>query len=331
MFFSSAKSTGTDRHQILFASAMLFVLAAVTAGSAQTTDETIRVDTELTAVEVTVTDKNGKPVRGLTPNDFRLFEDGLPADIAFFEPVRREDRGRPLAIVFALDVSGSMTAEELGALRTALGKFIDRLADENSYFAFLSFGMEVKKLQDFTNKRALLDRAYRKLESADEGLSTHAYDAIDYAVRLLERKSPRSIRGKFPRRAVIVVTDGFPVGDVVSPATVIERANAAETSVFAVIVPSYSRLQAKKAPLPTLIETSGVIEKTGGRSYSVNEKNFDDLFGRLATEITSSYVLAFYPRSDGSDSVHEIRVESTSGYRVLQNRDRFRRGSKRPQ
>ncbi len=331
MFFSLGKSIGIVRDQVIFGSAIFAVLAAAIAGAAQTKDETIRVDTELTAVEITVTDKNDQPVRNLTPSDFKIFEDGRPTEIAFFEPVRREDRWRPLAIVFALDVSGSMTTDELGSLRAALGKFIDRLAGENSYFAMLSFGMEVRKLQDFTNKRAMLDRAYRKLDSADEGLSTHAYDAIDYGIRLLERKSPKSVNGKFPRRAVIVVTDGFPVGDAVSPATVIERGNNAETSVFAVIVPSNSRLQAKKKPLPTLIETSGVIERTGGRSYYVNEENFDDLFERLATEITSSYVLAFYPRPDDSDSAHEIRVESTSGYRILQNRDRFKRGSKRVQ
>ncbi len=35
------------------------------------------------------------------------------------------------------------------------------------------------------------------------------------------------------KRAVLVVTDGFPVGDTVSPQTVIERANTADVSVFA--------------------------------------------------------------------------------------------------
>ena len=46
------------------------------------------------------------------------------------------------------------------------------------------------------------------------------------------------------KRAVLVVTDGFPVGDTVSAATVIERANDADTSVYVVTLPSYSRAMA---------------------------------------------------------------------------------------
>ena len=46
------------------------------------------------------------------------------------------------------------------------------------------------------------------------------------------------------KRAVFVVTDGFPVGDTVAPQTVIERANAADVSVFVVTLPSYSRMMA---------------------------------------------------------------------------------------
>ncbi|HNQ14973.1 MAG TPA: hypothetical protein PKM58_05375, partial [Pyrinomonadaceae bacterium] len=78
---------------------------------AQTPDDTIRIETELTAVEVTVTDADGKPVRGLTPKDFKLFEDGRPADISFFQPVLRDSGNRPLSVVFLLDISGSMTTE----------------------------------------------------------------------------------------------------------------------------------------------------------------------------------------------------------------------------
>ena len=86
---------------------LTFVLCcAAQSIEAQNSDDIIRVDTELAAFEVTVTDKNGKPVRGLKAEDFRLNEDGENRRIDFFEPLKKQNETRPLSIVFALDVSG---------------------------------------------------------------------------------------------------------------------------------------------------------------------------------------------------------------------------------
>ncbi len=331
MFFGVRKSVTESfplHFLFIFLSLTAIFLPAPLPIRAQTPDDTIRIETELTAVEVTVTDADGKPVRGLTPKDFKLFEDGRPADISFFQPVLRDSGNRPLSVVFLLDISGSMTTEELGVLRDALRQFVGKLANSESYFALMTFGMEVKTLQEFTNRPEKLEKSYGKLVRADDGLSTHAYDAVDAAIRLLNRKSPKSIRGRFPRRAVILVTDGFPVGDTVTPATVIERANDAETTVFSVILPSFSRLQATKRPLPTLLETSGLIERTGGKSFYATDRNFEKLFESLAVEITSSYVLAFYPVSGTNGESHEIRVEAPPGLKIVQNRTRYKRVGK---
>ncbi len=292
---------------------------------AQDSDEVIRVETDLIPFEVTVTDAGGNPVRGLKAEDFRLFEDGIERQIDFFEPLKKSDTSRPLSIVFALDVSGSMTREELLKLRDALQIFIKRLADYNSYFAVMTFGMDVKTLQSFTNRPEKLEKVFEKILRDEEGLSTHAYDAVDDAIRLLRKKSPTAIRDKLPKRAVIVITDGFPVGDTVSPKTVIERANEAETTVYSVILPSFSRLQRDKKPLLTPLEASGLLEKTGGRSFYATESSFEPLFKSLAEEITASYVLAFYPdaekRRDGK--FHQIRIESRTGLQIKQNRSGY--------
>lgn len=305
--------------------AVIFVLLACAAGDAvraQENDEVVRVETELAAFEVTVTDKDGKPVRNLNADDFRIIEDGVERQIDFFQPIRKQDDTRPLSIVFALDVSGSMTEQELQRLRLAMQGFIARLADYNSYFAVMTFGMEVKTLQPFTNRPDKLEKSFVRLARDMEGLSTHAYDAVDDAIRLLRKKSPTTIKSRLPKRAVIVVTDGFPVGDIVSPKTVIERANAVETSVYSVILPSYSRLQGTKKPLLTPLEASGLIEKTGGKSFYATDRNFDGLFKALAEEITSSYALAFYPneinRRDGK--FHEVRIVTSREYVIKQNR-----------
>src|SRR5207247_2631919 len=76
-------------------------------------EDVLRVETGLVPVDVTVTDKTGRPVRNLRPEDFKLYEDGIERPIAFFNVEREGGETRPVAVVFALDISGSMSFEEL--------------------------------------------------------------------------------------------------------------------------------------------------------------------------------------------------------------------------
>ncbi|MFN2455111.1 MAG: VWA domain-containing protein [Pyrinomonadaceae bacterium] len=293
-------------------------------------EDILRIDTDLVLVDATVTDANGNIVRNLRPTDFKLYEDGVQRPISFFNVERRggsSGASRPAAIVFALDVSGSMSAEELERLGNAMRVFSKRLSNSSSVIAVTTFGMKVKVLQPFTSDPNKLERTFERLAHEPNGLSTHTYDAVDDAIRLLVKNAPRTRERRLLKRAVIVVTDGFPVGDTVAPLTVIERANAAETSVYTVTLPSYSRLlvSTERAPLPTPLDVSGLAEKTGGTSVYATDKNFDPLFLKLAEEVTSTYVLAFYPseekRRDGR--AHSIRIEAPPGLRVRQNRPTY--------
>jgi Ca-activated chloride channel family protein len=274
-------------------------------------DEVLKIDTDLVLVDVNVTDAEGKPVRGLRPEDFRLYMDG---------------EERPVAV----DVSGSMTAEEMARLQGAMRAFSEKLSNRPASFALMSFGMSARVLQSFTSDPRKLERAAERLGREANGLSTHTYDAIDDAVRLLQRSAPRTRERRLMRKAVVVVTDGFPVGDTVAPSTVIERANQAEVSVYTVTLPSYSRLLAPAAkerePLPTPLDVSGMTEKTGGTNVYATAKDYEPLFKALAEEVTSTYVLAFYPpeekRRDGLP--HTIRVEAPRGLSVRQNRTGYK-------
>jgi len=297
----------------------LFVFA--TAAVAQ--DDVIRVDTKLITFEAAVSNDKGEPIRGLSAKDFRIFVDGIERPIDFFQPVVGKVENRPLAIILALDVSGSMTSEEILKLSESVQGFIRKFSDRNSYFAVLAFAMEIKTLQSFTNDPEKLRKSLKKLNHRQDGLSTHGYDAVDDAVRMMVRRSPKAIKGKLPKRAVIVITDGFPVGDIVSPSTVIERANDAETSVYGVILPSYSRSQRGKKPIMTPFEASGLIERTGGKSFYASSDSMDELFKSLADEITASYAIAFYPKDTDRQGTHKVVIESTSGFNISQNRTTY--------
>ncbi len=321
---------------MLMAFVALLVAGSVVPISAQTplsSDEVIRIDTDLLPFDVSVTDVNGRPIRNLTEKDFRILEDGVERPVSFFNVEKENAALRPIAVVFALDVSGSMSAEELARLSVAMRLFIDQLADRRSAFAIMTFGTKVRTLQSFTNDRKKLDRALTELlKNKDEGRSTHAYDAVDDAIRLLVKKAPRTADQQLLKRAVLLITDGFPVGDTVAPATVIERANAADVSVYSVTLPSYpSLLAGNRTPLPTLLDVTGLVEKTGGTNVYATDKEFSGLFRALAEEVKSHYVLAFYPaeenRQDGK--FHSVRILGPAGLVLRQSRPGYTAGTPR--
>ena len=302
------------------------------ATAAQDDIEVIRIDTDLIPIDVTVTNAEGETVRNLKQEDFKLYEDGVERPISFFSIEKTGGVLRPVAIVFALDISGSMTLQEIDRLRLAVRTFTNRLADRTSLFAVIAFGMKVKTLQTFTPDQKKLERVFDGLARDSEGLSTHAYDAVDDAVRMLVRKAPRTRERRLMRRGVILISDGFPVGDTVAPATVIERANAADVSIYTVTLPSFSRITVAPArvPLPTPLDVSGLAEKTGGTSLYATDNDFESLFRALAEDVASSYVLAFYPqqekRNDGR--FHPIRVEVPRGLTLRQSRPGYKSGEK---
>jgi Ca-activated chloride channel family protein len=284
----------------------------------------IRIDTDLVPLDVTVTDARGRLVRNLKKEDFKLYEDGIERPIASFNVEKIEGVPRPAAIVFALDLSGSMYPEEIEQVANAMREFSRRLSEHPAVFAVMTFGMRVKTIQSFTGDREKLERAYERLAHEPNGMSTHTYDAVDDAVRMLVRHAPLMRAHQLMKRAVVVITDGFPVGDTVSPNTVIERANAADTSVYVVTMPSYTRTlaSAQVTPLPTLLDVSGLVEKTGGRSIYANQKDLGPLFRAIAEEVAAAYVVGFYPpeekRNDGK--FHTIRIEGPGGMTLRQSR-----------
>ncbi|HKP81451.1 MAG TPA: VWA domain-containing protein [Pyrinomonadaceae bacterium] len=299
----------------------------------QEPEDVLRFDTDLVSVDVTAMDASGSPVRNLRQEDFKVFSDDVEQSISFFQIEKRQGEARPLAIVFALDVSGSMTAEEIMRLRGALQSFSSHLSSHPAVYAVMTFGMRVKTVQKFTSDPEKLDDSLDRIaRDAPNGLSTHTYDAVDDAIRMLVRSAPRTREKRLMKRAVLVVTDGFPVGDTVSAKTVIERANAADVSVFVVTLPSYSRVIASsvQTPLPTPLDVSGLAELTGGRNVYANEKDYAPLFRALAEEVSSAYVLAFYPpdekRRDGK--LHTIRVEGPRGLTLRQSRSEYRAADK---
>ncbi|HEY0376875.1 MAG TPA: VWA domain-containing protein [Pyrinomonadaceae bacterium] len=291
--------------------------------------DVVRIETDLVPVEVTVRDAVGQTVPGLRSNDFRLFEDGVEQLISFFSAEAAGGAVKcPLDLVFALDVSGSMKRDEMEMLHVAASLFTAHLSGPRSRFAVITFGMKAKLRQSLTDDRRKLAQAFDSAIEDEMGLSTHAYDAVDDAVRLLARQGRKTSGGLVVKRVVVVISDGFPTGDTVSPRLVIERANAASVSVYTVTMPSFSFNYAAAAggrALPTILDLSGLAEKTGGVNAYVTDRNYTAALEAISREVLSRYVLAFYPdrgnRRDGS--FHKLHVKVPDGMTVSQSRQGY--------
>src|SRR5690242_7955342 len=70
----------------------------------QEPEEILRFDTDLVSVDVTAIDTEGRPIRNLHQDDFKVYSDGVQQPISFFQIEQRQRESLPLAIVFALDV-----------------------------------------------------------------------------------------------------------------------------------------------------------------------------------------------------------------------------------
>src|SRR5260370_37508607 len=125
--------------------------------------DVIKIDSDLVPLDVTVTDAKGRLVRNLKKEDFKLYEDGIERPIASFNVEKIEGAPRPAAIVFALDLSGSMSPEEIERVADAMRELSRRLSEHPAVFALMTFGMRVKTIQSFTSDRQQLEWGYERL------------------------------------------------------------------------------------------------------------------------------------------------------------------------
>ena len=286
---------------------LMTALLIISSASADKMTNPIKLKADLVMVDVSVTDKDGNFIRNLKPEDFTIYEDDEPQKLDFFDANEEAALTRPLAVVVAIDTSGSIKPEEIVRQREATESFM-RIVRPESLFAIIVFNSETRVLQDFTSDPKKISQAFQRL--GEVGGSSRIFGSIDRAISMLKR-APRFRNGRRLRRVVIVLTDGY---DNVSPpeqSDMIQRANDAEVTVFSITLPSYLPGAGSNKRMMTLLDVSRVVPMTGGKDFSADAKDFTPMFKAIAEEIRSSYTVAYYPpeksRHDGRS--HQIRVE----------------------
>src|SRR6266487_6550052 len=119
--------------------------------------EKVTVTTRRVRLPITVVDKKGQFVPGLTQSDFLVLEDKVPQQIETFS----DDLGQalPLYVAVLMDTSPS-TAGKLKFEQESAMNFIQTVVRPRKDRAlFATFDHDITLRQDFTDKLDLLDRA----------------------------------------------------------------------------------------------------------------------------------------------------------------------------
>ncbi|MCC7207355.1 MAG: VWA domain-containing protein, partial [Anaerolineae bacterium] len=148
---------------------------------------------------VTVTDSRGTPVSGLAAGDFsaQAGEDG--AEIVSVEEFSNPDLG--FAVVLVLDSSDSTFGQPLADMKTAAHVLLDQLRPVDQV-AIVEFDTTVRTILPFTNDVAAARAAVESLEANGKtALNDAAYAGVELA-----------LQADSPRRAVVLLTDGYEYG-----------------------------------------------------------------------------------------------------------------------
>ncbi|MGC2448630.1 MAG: VWA domain-containing protein [Candidatus Sulfotelmatobacter sp.] len=267
---------------------------------------TLKVNVNLVNVFVTVTDRNGAPIGGLTKGNFILREDDREQEIKVFD----KESALPLSIALEIDTSLS-TRHDLPLEQSSAKRFaheILRPIDGLSVYAFSEVVNQVTP-----GYTADLKRIDESIDHMQLGAATALYDAIFLASRALDHRKGRKV--------IVLITDG---GDTISKVDYKEAVRAsieAEAIVYSIIVvPIESSAGRETGGEHALIQLS---EDTGGKYYyATSISQLDEAFRKISDELRTQYLLAYYPSQRTSFSefrrieVKVVGVPGAADYRV---------------
>lgn len=286
--------------------------------------DNIRIPINRVRLPITVVDKKGNFVPGLTREDFFVFEDKVPHQIETFS----DDIGTTSSLYLAvlMDTSPS-TAGKLKFEQESAMNFIQTvIRPRKDRVLFATFDHEIKLRQDFTDKLDLLDRAVFGVKKT--GDQTALFDAI---WQFCDEKL-RSVAG---RRILVVITDGEDTYSRANIRDAIDIAQRTETTIFAIstkagflaTVPGVEAGQVKDKGDKDLVR---LAEETGGTAFFTGDMlSLERSFTKISKELRAQYLLTYKPlndRYDGSfrkvdvrlaENHKDLKIRTKHGYKAI--------------
>jgi VWFA-related protein len=265
------------------ASVVVFVAASTLVARAQNAAFSTKV--EAVRVDVLVTDK-GQPVRGLTPADFEIFDNGVlqQVDLVSFEQI-------PLNVILALDMSDSVAGERLDHLRIAGHALLNGLKKDDQA-ALVTFRRDVTLDADLTTDASAVRAA---LDEAEPAGATALVDGAYSAIVVGESDVGRAL--------LIVFSDGLDTSSWLPSESVLESAKRSDVVAYAV---SVGRARAEFL--------RDLTSFTGGRLFEIEKTaNLSAIFLSVLEEFRQRYLVSYTPHGVARDGWHRLTVRVKRG------------------
>jgi len=250
-----------------------------------------RASSSLVVLNTTVAEQDGRLVAGLPQDRFAVFDNDRPQPIALFS---NEDM--PVTVGLVVDASFSMRPK-IGEVIGGASRFARVSNPDDEVFA-IAFN---ERVRDPLEGHAFVHAGdVSALEQALEALvpdgETGLYDAMLAALDRLDT-------GSWPRKALVVLSDG---GDNASAATlndVLARARRSNAAIYTIGLFDADDRDRNPGVLKTLSEMTGGVRYLPASPGIVIQD-----CERIARDIRSGYTIGFEaPSADGA--YHRLRVD----------------------
>ena len=290
----------------------------------QTPQGTERILIRRVRLPITVTDKKGQFVPGLTKEDFVILEDKIPQTIETFS----DDLSltTPLYIAVLMDTSPS-TAGKLKFQQESAMNFIHTVVKpRKDRVLFATFDDTINLRQDFTDRLDLLDKAVFSVKQM--GKQTALYDAVWQ----FSDEKMRSVSG---RRVLLIVTDGDDTYSRANLRDAIDIAQRTETTIFAIstkagFIATVPGVEAGQVADKGDRDLLTLCEETGGMAFFTGDMlSLERSFTKISKELRAQYLVTYNPTNkqyDGTfrkidvklaDRRGDLKVRTKRGYKAI--------------
>lgn len=268
-----------------------------------------KVDLDVVNLTVTVHDKNGQLVSGLTRDDFIVREDNRPQKLQVFAHARGgelvDDQAADKAALsvdlgLLLDTSESMLSE-LKLSQEAATRFLENIPRARNLLTIF-FDHDIRISQyDSENQQGLIER----LQKAKGGGNTALYDAI--AVYLSR------VQDSGGRKVLVMFTDG---DDSVSETTlpeILKLVRGSEVTIFPIAFTGGAPAGSARSLKPMAFMRE-LAETTGGEMFRPSaSRDLANVYQKILDQLSAQYVLGFVsdnPKRDGRYRKLSVEVKT---------------------